>query len=125
MSASEQNPTPTTTDGVPELPGMTGERVRALVSVIVTTYALVQSILAARGWNPLPFTSDQVSTTVFALIGVVGSIYNWWTHNAVTTAGYVGKLTTAQLKINQRADVDNALPVDAANADTATDSEAK
>ena len=75
---------------------------------IVTTYALVQSILAARGVNPLPFTSDQVSTAVFAVIGLAGSIYNWWTHNAVTIAAYKGKLLTQSLKLAKHAGDDKA-----------------
>lgn len=90
-------------DPAEELPGMTGERVRSIVAVIVTTYALVQSILAARGVNPLPFTSDQVSTAVFAVIGLAGSIYNWWTHNAVTIEAYKGKMLTQSLKLAKHA----------------------
>lgn len=95
-------------DPAEELPGMTAERVRSIVAVIVTTYALVQSILAARGINPLPFTSDQVSTAVFAVIGLAGSIYNWWTHNAVTIEAYKGKLLTQSLKLDKHAGDDKA-----------------
>lgn len=42
------------------LPGLTGERVKAGVTIVVTLYALVNAGLSLAGINPLPFTNEQV-----------------------------------------------------------------
>ena len=45
------------------LPGLTGERVKAGVTIVVTLYALVNAGLSLAGINPLPFTNEQVSAS--------------------------------------------------------------
>lgn len=60
------------------LPGLTGERVKAGVTIVVTLYALINAGLNLAGYNTLPFTNEQVSATVFSVVGVIGTIYCWW-----------------------------------------------
>ena len=60
------------------LPGMTGERVKAVVTILVTLFSLANAGLSLAGFNPLPFTDEQVSATLFAVVGVIGTIYGWW-----------------------------------------------
>ena len=57
------------------LPGLTGERVKAVVTILVTLFSLANAGLSLAGFNPLPFTNEQVSATLFAVIGVLGTIY--------------------------------------------------
>ena len=57
------------------LPGLTGERVKAGVTIVVTLYALINAGLNLAGYNTLPFTNEQVSATVFSVVGVIGTIY--------------------------------------------------
>ena len=54
-----------------DLPGLTAERVKAGVTIVVTLYALANAGLSLAGINPLPFTDEQVSASVFGVIGIV------------------------------------------------------
>lgn len=80
------------------LPGMTGERVKAVVTIVVTLYALLNAGLNLAGINTLPFTNDEVSTTLFAVIGVIGTIYGWWKNQNITSASLAGQQLVDALK---------------------------
>lgn len=80
------------------LPGMTGERVKAIVTIVVTLYALLNAGLNLAGINTLPFTNDEVSTTLFAVIGVLGTIYSWWKNQNITSASLAGQQLVDALK---------------------------
>ena len=80
------------------LPGMTGERVKAVVTIVVTLYALLNAGLNHAGINTLPFTNDEVSTTLFAVIGVFGTIYSWWKNQNITSASLAGQQLVDALK---------------------------
>lgn len=80
------------------LPGLTGERVKAGVTIAVTLYALVNAGLNLAGYNTLPFTDEQVSTTVFSVIGVIGTIYGWWKNQNITSASLAGQQLVDALK---------------------------
>ena len=80
------------------LPGLTGERVKAIVTIVVTLYALLNAGLNLAGINTLPFTNDEVSTTLFAVIGVLGTIYGWWKNQNITSASLAGQQLVDALK---------------------------
>ena len=80
------------------LPGMTGERVKAVVTIVVTLYALLNAGLNLAGINTLPFTNVEVSTTLFAVIGVLGTIYGWWKNQNITSASLAGQQLVDALK---------------------------
>ena len=80
------------------LPGLAGERVKAGVTIVVTLYALVNAGLNLAGYNTLPFTDEQVSTTVFSVIGVIGTIYGWWKNQNITSASLAGQQLVDALK---------------------------
>jgi SPP1 family holin len=80
------------------LPGLTGERVKAGVTIVVTLYALVNAGLNLAGYNTLPFTDEQVSATVFSVIGVIGTIYGWWKNQNITSASLAGQQLVDALK---------------------------
>lgn len=81
-----------------DLPGMTGERVKAVVTILVTLFSLVNAGLSLAGFNPLPFTNEQVSTTLFTVIGVLGTIYSWWKNQNITSASLAGQQLVDALK---------------------------
>ena len=66
------------------LPGLTGERVKAVVTILVTLFSLANAGLSLAGFNPLPFTNEQVSATLFAVVGVIGTVYGWWKNQNIT-----------------------------------------
>lgn len=83
---------------VNNLPGLTGERVKAVVTILVTLFSLANAGLSLAGFNPLPFTDEQVSATLFAVIGVIGTIYGWWKNQNITSASLAGQQLVDALK---------------------------
>lgn len=81
-----------------DLPGLTAERVKAGVTIVVTLYALANAGLSLAGINPLPFTDEQVSASVFGVIGIVGTIYGWWKNQNITSASLAGQQLVDALK---------------------------
>ena len=73
------------------LPGLAAERVKAGVTIVVTLYALANAGLNLAGYNTLPFTNEQVSATVFGVVGVIGTIYGWWKNQNITSASLAGQ----------------------------------
>lgn len=80
------------------LPGLTGERVKAVVTILVTLFSLANAGLSLAGFNPLPFTNEQVSATLFAVVGVIGTIYGWWKNQNITSASLAGQQLVDALK---------------------------
>ena len=80
------------------LPGLTGERVKAIVTILVTLFSLANAGLSLAGFNPLPFTDEQVSATLFAVVGVLGTVYGWWKNQNVTYASLAGQQLVDALK---------------------------
>lgn len=80
------------------LPGLTAERVKAGVTIVVTLYALVNAGLSLAGINPLPFTNEQVSASIFGVIGIAGTIYGWWKNQNITSASLAGQQLVDALK---------------------------
>lgn len=80
------------------LPGLTGERVKAGVTIVVTLYALINAGLNLAGYNTLPFTNEQVSATVFSVVGVLGTVYGWWKNQNITSASLAGQQLVDALK---------------------------
>lgn len=80
------------------LPGLTGERVKAIVTILVTLFSLANAGLSLAGFNPLPFTNEQVSATLFAVVGVIGTVYGWWKNQNITSASLAGQQLVDALK---------------------------
>lgn len=80
------------------LPGLTGERVKAVVTILVTLFSLANAGLSLAGFNPLPFTNEQVSATLFAVVGVIGTVYGWWKNQNITSASIAGQQLVDALK---------------------------
>lgn len=80
------------------LPGLTSERVKAVVTILVTLFSLANAGLSLAGFNPLPFTNEQVSATLFAVVGVIGTVYGWWKNQNITSASLAGQQLVDALK---------------------------
>lgn len=112
------------------LPGLTGERVKAGVTIVVTLYALVNAGLSLAGINPLPFTDEQVSASVFGVIGIAGTIYGWWKNQNITSASLAGQQLVDALKkegvvygVSAAAAVAKTTPKTAAESAESTDTD--
>lgn len=92
------------------IPGLTAERTKSIVLLLVQLFSVVQTGLSIAGISQLPFTSDQVSTAitgVIAVIAVIVSIYSWWRNNNVTEAAVQGQQVVNAVKLAQ--DTGNAV----------------
>ena len=50
----------------------------------VLAVSLLNVLLNAFGKNPLPFSDDEVYTTVSTVVAVVASLAAWWKNNSFT-----------------------------------------
>ena len=80
----------------PAIPGLTVERTKAIILLIVQLFSVAQTGLSIAGISQLPFTTDQVSTAITGVIAVIASVYAWWRNNNLTGAAVQGQ----QLKAN-------------------------
>ena len=86
------------------IPGLTAERTKSIVLLLVQLFSVVQTGLSIAGISQLPFTSDQVSTAITA---VIASVYAWWRNNNVTSAAVQGQQVVNAVKLAQ--DTGNAV----------------
>lgn len=85
------------------IPGLTVERTKSIVLLLVQLFSVVQTGLSIAGISQLPFTSDQVSTAITGVIAVIASVWAWWRNNNVTVAAVQGQQVTNAVKLAQSA----------------------
>ena len=56
----------------------------AIVRLIVLVILLINQSLTVLGWNPLPFSEEQIYEAVSSVVTVVIAVYVWWKNNNVT-----------------------------------------
>lgn len=84
----------------PAIPGLTVERTKAIILLIVQLFSVAQTGLSIAGISQLPFTTDQVSTAITGVIAVIASVYAWWRNNNLTGAAVQGQQLTNAIKAN-------------------------
>lgn len=67
-----------------------------LVAIAVT---VLNTYLTARGWNPMPFSEDEIYQGVSGVALVFTVWWNWWKNNSITQEAkeadkYLQKLKT-------------------------------
>ena len=55
-----------------------------IARTVVLVVSLLNVLLNAFGKNPLPFSDDEVYTTVSTVVAVVASLAAWWKNNSFT-----------------------------------------
>jgi SPP1 family holin len=80
----------------PAIPGLTVERTKAIILLIVQLFSVAQTGLSIAGISQLPFTTDQVSTAITG----IASVYAWWRNNNLTGAAVQGQQLTNAIKAN-------------------------
>ena len=86
------------TDGT--IPGLTAERVKAIATLAVTLFALVNAGLNLAGVDTLPFTDDQVAAAIYGVIGTIGTVYGWWKNQNITKEAATAQTVLDGLKAN-------------------------
>ena len=77
---------------------MDNQRIAAFARLIVPFYALVNAFLLSMGYNPMPFSDEDVTAAVNTVIGAVGTLYVWWRNNNITQEAQEAQLIYDQVK---------------------------
>lgn len=57
---------------------------QAITRLIVLVILLINQTLVTLGWNPLPFSEEQIYEGVSSVAVVAVAIYTWWKNNNVS-----------------------------------------
>lgn len=77
---------------------MDNQRLAAFARLIVPFYALVNAFLLSVGYNPMPFSDEEVTAAVNTVIGAAGTLYVWWKNSNVTKEAQEAQLIYDQVK---------------------------
>ena len=55
-----------------------------IVRLVVLVILLANQALVSFGYNPLPFSEEQIYEGVSTVALAVSAIYAWWKHNNIT-----------------------------------------
>ena len=56
----------------------------AITRLVVLVILLVNQALVTIGWNPLPFSEEQIFEFVSIAATIVVAVYAWWKNNNVS-----------------------------------------
>lgn len=63
-------------------------KVMAIVRLIAMGISWASLLLVTQfGWEPLPYTDEQVTQGVFLVVTISTSLWSWYKNNPVTTYG--------------------------------------
>jgi len=57
---------------------------QAIIRLVVLAILLINQTLITMGWNPLPWSEDDIYDGVSSVATVVMAIWAWWKNNSVT-----------------------------------------
>ncbi|KDN58434.1 SPP1 phage holin family protein [Exiguobacterium sp. AB2] len=77
---------------------MDNQRIAAFARLVVPFYALLNAFLLSLGYNPMPFSDEEVTAAVNTVIGAVGTLYVWYKNNNVTKEAQEAQLLYDQVK---------------------------
>lgn len=77
---------------------MDNQRIAAFARLVVPFYALVNAFLLSMGYNPMPFSDEDVTAAVNTVIGAVGTLYVWYKNNNITREAQEAQLLHDQVK---------------------------
>ena len=70
----------------------------AIVRLVVLVILIVNQTLITLGYEPLPFSDEQVYEAVSIVALVVVSLYSWWRNNNVSEEALAGQAEVERLK---------------------------
>ena len=59
-------------------------KTQGIIRLIVLVILLLNQTLISLGYNPLPFSEEQIYEGVSSVALAVSAIYAWWKHNNIT-----------------------------------------
>ena len=59
-------------------------KTQGIIRLVVLVVLLLNQTLISLGYNPLPFSEEQIYEGLSSVALVVSAIYSWWRHNNIT-----------------------------------------
>ena len=70
----------------------------AIVRLVVLVILIVNQTLITLGYEPLPFSDEQIYEAVSIVALVLGSLWIWWKNNNVTDVALAGQAEIERIK---------------------------
>ena len=70
----------------------------AIVRLIVLVILILNQTLITLGYEPLPFSDEQVYEAVSIVALVVMTLYSWWKNNNITDIALAGQSEIERIK---------------------------
>lgn len=70
----------------------------AIVRLVALVILMLNQALITLGYNPLPFSDEQIYEEVSIVAVAVATIYAWWKNNNVTPEALAGQGEIERLK---------------------------
>lgn len=74
------------------------DKSNAIIRLIVLAILIVNQTLITFGFEPLPFSDEQIYEAVSIVALVVGTIWVWWKNNNLTDEALSGQAEIERLK---------------------------
>lgn len=70
----------------------------AIVRLVILAILIINQTLITLGYEPLPFSDEQIYEAVSILALVLGSLWAWWKNNNVTDVAIAGQAELERIK---------------------------
>ena len=70
----------------------------AIVRLVVLVILIITQTIVTLGYEPLPFSDEQIYEAVSIVALTVGTIYVWWKNNNVTDVALAGQAEIERIK---------------------------
>ena len=71
---------------------------QAIIRLVVLLVLLVNQSLTVFGWNPLPFSEEQIFEVVSSIVTVAVAIWTWYKNNNVSREANEAQIYLNKLK---------------------------
>lgn len=72
-----------------------------IIRTLILVFALINQILTATGYNPLPFSEDEVYNVLTGIITAAAALAAWWKNNSFSQEAIQADTLMKQLKQNK------------------------
>lgn len=95
---------------------MKNETIKAFIRLLVAAILMLNSVLTAKGLNPIPFDETAFSDIALQIATGLSVLWVWWKNNNVTKKARAqkeisNKLKTGEVALTQAAEVEDDEPV--------------
>ena len=73
-------------------------KTNAIVRLIVLVILIINQTLITLGYEPLPFSDEQIYEAISIVALVVMTLYSWWKNNNVSEEALSGQAEVERLK---------------------------